>query len=149
MNTRHHNNVQIGHANATMATGVLWTVIPYTTLELARAALRHAAVCSDLDVHVSLVDVQVVPFPCALNKPPVDQKFSHCRLNDLVKESGLPGKGAVIYTRDWLEGFRQVLEPGSLVIVASKKRWWRTREEKLARTLKKAGHDVMFLPVVR
>jgi len=161
MNTRHRVNGigfdarQAGHEDidqwrpSDMATGVLWLAIPYTAPELAKAALRHAAVCSDLDVHVRLVDVQVVPFPCPLNQPPIDQKFSQCRLNDLVKESGLPGKGAVVYTRDWLEGFRQVLEPGSLVIVASKKRWWPTREEKLARTLKKAGHDVLFLPVVR
>ena len=132
-----------------MATGVLWIVIPYTTPELTKAALRHAAVCSDLDVHVCLVDVQIVPFPCTLHQPPVDRKFSECRLNHLLKESGLPGRGAVVYTRDWLEGFRKVLEPGSLVILASKKRWWKTREEKLARTLMKAGHDVMFLPVVR
>ena len=39
-----------------MATGILWIVIPYTTLELTKAALRHAAVCSDLDL-------QIVPFP--------------------------------------------------------------------------------------
>jgi hypothetical protein len=160
MNTKHRNDIGLDARQARhedidqwrpsdMATGVLWIVIPYTTPELTRAALRHAAVCSDLDVHVCVVDVQVVPFPCTLNQPPVDRKFSECRLNDLLRESGLPGRGAVVYTRDWLEGFRKVLEPGSLVIVASKKRWWKTREEKLARTLMKAGHDVMFLPVVR
>jgi hypothetical protein len=154
MNTKHHvNGIGFDARQASnedidqwrpseMATGVLWIVIPYTTPELTRAALRHAAVCSDLDV-------QVVPFPCTLNQPPVDRKFSECRLNDLLKESGLPGRGTVVYTRDWLEGFRKVLELGSLVIVASKKRWWQTREEKLARTLMEAGHDVMFLPVVR
>ena len=58
---------------AGITTGVFWMVIPYTTPELTRAALRHAEVCSDLDV----------------------------------------------------------------------------REEKLARTLAKAGHQVMLLPVVR
>ena len=50
-------------------------------------------------------------------------------------------------TRDWLEAFKKVLEPGSLVILATKKRWWPTREEKLARSLAKAGHQVMLLPV--
>jgi hypothetical protein len=160
MNSKYRNGIGLDARQAShedidqwrssdMATGVLWIVIAYTRPELTKAALRHAAVCSDLDVHVCLVDVQVVPFPCMFNQPPVDRKFSECRLNDLLQESGLPGRGAVVYTRDWLEGFRKVLEPGSLVIIASKKRWWRTREEKLARTLMKAGHDVMFLPVVR
>jgi hypothetical protein len=132
-----------------MATGVLWVVIPYTTPELTSAALRHAAVCTDLDVHVCLVDIQVVPFPCPLTQPPIDKKFSEIRLQSLLKESGVPGKVAIVYTRDWLEAFGKILEPGSLVIMATQKRWWPTRETKLARALKKAGHQVMLLPVVR
>ncbi len=131
------------------ATGVLWAVIPYTTPELTRAALRHTGVCSDLNIHVSLVDVQVVPFPCPLDQPPINQEFSESRLNNLFKESGLPGKTSVLYTRDWLEGFRGLLEPKSLVVLATKKRWWPTRQEKLARALTTAGHQVMLLPVVR
>src|SRR2546421_8507809 len=95
-----------------ITTGVLWMVIPYTTPELTRAALRHAGVCSDLDVHVALVDIQVVPFPCPLDQPPINKEFSERRLHELFKESGLPGKAGVLYTRDWLEGFRRVLEPG-------------------------------------
>jgi hypothetical protein len=130
-----------------VATGVLWIVIPYTTPELTRAALRHAGVCTDLEVHVCLVDIQVVPFPCPLNQHPINREFSEQRLRALLKDSGLPGKGAVLYTRDWQESFNKVLEPGSLIIVAAKKRWWRTREEKLARTLMRARHDVLLLPV--
>ena len=130
-------------------TGVLWMVVPYTTPELTRAALRHAGVCSDLDVHVVLVDIQIVPFPCSLDHPPVDPKFSRRRLTELLKETQLPGRAAVVYTRDWLEGFKRVLEPGSLVILATKKRWWPTREAKLARALMKAGHQVMLLRVAQ
>src|SRR5205814_6673731 len=68
-------------------TGVLWLVIPFTTPELTRAALRHARVCSGLDVHVSLVDVQVVPFPCALDQPAVNNEYSQRRLQELFSES--------------------------------------------------------------
>jgi len=132
-----------------ITTDVLWMAIPYTTPELTRAALRHAGVCSDLDVHVNLVDIQVVPFPCPLDQPPINKEFSEQRLVELLKEAGLPGRAALLYTRDWLEGFRQMLEPGSLVVLATRRRWWPTREEKLARTLTKAGHQVMLLPVVR
>src|SRR5437879_827819 len=63
-----------------IGTGVLWVVIPFTTPELTRAALRHAGVCSDLDVHVALVDIQVVPFPCPLDQPPINREFSERRL---------------------------------------------------------------------
>ena len=147
---RHPDHGATPHVAPPQATpGVLQVVIPFTTPELTCAALRHAGVCSDLDVHVVLVDVQVVPFPCPLEQPPVDQKFSRRRLAELLKETGLPGQAAVLYTRDWLEGFRQVLEPGSLVILATGKRWWPTREHKLARALIKAGHQVMLLRVAQ
>jgi hypothetical protein len=111
--------------------GVLWVVVPYTTPELTRAALRHAAACSDLDIHVYLVDVQVVPSP--LDEPPIQHEFSEHRLCELLKESRLPGKSAVVYARNRLEGFTKLLEPDSLVILATKKHWWPTHEEKLAR----------------
>jgi hypothetical protein len=127
-------------------TGVLSIVIPFTTPELTRVALRHAGVCTDLDVHVSLVEVQVVPFPCPLDQPPVNTEFSEHRLQGLLKESGLPGQTAVLHSRNWLEGFGRVVGPGSLVVLAARKHWWgKTREEKLARTLSKAGHHVMLL----
>jgi hypothetical protein len=126
-------------------TARLGVVIPYTTRELTEAALRHAGVCTDLNVHVSLVDIQIVPFPCPLNQPPINKEFSERRLRDLLAESQLPGSAEVLYARNWLEGFCRVLEPKSLVILGTKKRWWRTREEKLAGALMKAGHQVMLL----
>jgi hypothetical protein len=128
-----------------ISTSILWVVIPYTMPELTKAALRHAGVCTDLNVHVSLVDIQIVPFPCPLDQPPIDKEFSDQRLRDLLRESQLRGSTEVLYARDWLEGFRRVLEPTSLVILGTKKRWWRTREEKLASALSKAGHQVMLL----
>ena len=132
-----------------IGTGVLWVVIPYTTPDLTRAALRHAGVCSDLDVHVVLVDIQVVPFPCPLDQPPVSREFSETRLHQLIKESRLTGHAAVLYTRDRLETLNKLLEPKSLVILATQTRWWPTCQQKLARALTKTGHHVMLLPVVR
>ena len=143
---RGHGNIE-ERGPSDVTSGVLRVVVPYTTPELTRAALRHAGVCTDLDVHVRLVDIQIVPFPCPPNRPPINRQFSEERLRGFLEESKLPGDVAVLYTRGWLEGFRKVLEPGSLVILVAKKRWWPTREEKLARVLMDAGYDVMLLPV--
>ena len=126
---------------------VLTAVVPYTTPELTRAALRHIGVCSDLDVRVSLLDVQVVPFPCPLDRPPIDKEFSVSRLQGLIAESGLRGRAGVLYTRDWVEGFQRVLGPESLVVLTTKHQWWPTREKRLAQTLSKAGHQVTLLRV--
>jgi len=128
-------------------TGVLWAVIPYTAPELTRAALRHAGVCTDLNVHVLLVDIQVVPFQCPSDLPPINKEFSEQRLRDLLDQSRLAGRTEVLYARDWFEGLRRVLESESLVILAAKKHWWRTHEDKLACRLLKAGHHVMLLHI--
>src|SRR5262249_36544352 len=128
-----------------VTTGVLWVVIPYTTPKLTLAALRHAGVCTDLNVHVALVDVQVVPFPCPLDEPPINREFSERRLRDLFAQTKLPGTTGIMYTRDRLEGYSRALEPASLVILATRKHWWRTREQKLAHALRKAGHEVLLL----
>jgi hypothetical protein len=141
------NNVTV-EARPNIRPGVLSVVVPYTTPQLTRAALRHSAVCSDLDIQVCLVDVQVVPFPRPLDEPPINKEFSEHRLHDLFEESGLSGQTSVLYARDRLEGYRRMLEPKSLVVLATKKRWWPTRERRLARALSKAGHQVMLLPIV-
>ena len=124
-------------------TGGLRVVVPYTTPELTRGALDHAAASGDLDIHVCLVDLQVIPFHAAA--PAIDKEFSERRLDELLQESGVPGKGVVLYMTDWFRGFKKILQPESLVVLATKKTWWPTREKKLARILRRAGHQVVLL----
>jgi hypothetical protein len=130
---------------AAVATDVLRVVIPYTTPELTRTALHHAGTSTGLGVWVTLIDVQVVPFPCPMDQPPINKKYSQHRLEELLRETGLNGHTSVLYTRDLAQGFRQALGSNSLVILAGKKRWWPTRQKRLARDLSKAGHQVMLL----
>jgi hypothetical protein len=136
-------------SSSRVATAVLRVVIPYTTSELTRAALRHAGACTDLNVEVSLIDIQIVPFQCPLDRPPIDKEFSERRLRDLLQEAQLAGSAEVVYARDRLEALDRALQSESLIILTTNKRWWRTREEKLARALVKAGHRVMLLPYSR
>jgi hypothetical protein len=74
-------------------TGVLRVVVPYTTSDLTRVALRHTAVCSDLDVCVCLVDVQAVPFPCSFDQPLLfDKEYSRDRLREEAMVANAGGK---------------------------------------------------------
>src|SRR5262245_6352769 len=106
----------------------LSVVVPYTTPNLTRAALRHSSACKALGVHISLVDVQVVPYPCPLDQPLIDKGHAKRRLQGFLNEDGLSGNAAVLYSRDWLEAFLRLLEPHSLVVLATRRRWWPTRE---------------------
>ena len=133
---------------ATQERSVLWIVIPYTTPQLTREALRYAGVCIDaLNVRVHLIDVHAVPFPCPMDCPPVSKEHSERRLLELAHQSRLPGRAHVVYARDQFQGLLGALPPKSLVVLATKKRWWPTKETKLARFLTGAGHEVMLLVV--
>ena len=97
--------------------------------------------------HVSLVDVQVVPFPCPIDQPPIDKEFSRTSVAVTVKRkrASRPSSSGVH------AGLARRLSPGAGA--ASPSSLLRRRnaggqrgKQKLARALQKAGHHVMLLP---
>jgi hypothetical protein len=122
-------------------------VVPYTTRELTRSALEGAAkLVSGLSADLTLVAVQVVPFPCPLNRPTVDPDHLERELVALARSSALCTRILVVRARDRESGFHRVLAPESVVLLSTKRRWWRTAEERLARSLARAGHSVALMP---
>jgi hypothetical protein len=43
-----------------------------------------------------------------------------------------------------METLAAVLEPHSLIVLGARKRWWPTQEKRLARKLRRAGHEVIL-----
>jgi hypothetical protein len=124
----------------------LQVVIPYRTPQLTRAALEYAAaLANDLNVRLRLIDVHVVPWGIPLAEPAVNPKYLTRRIRSLAQESTLPVSAEVIYARDWEQGFRRALGPGSLVLMAIKRSWWRTSDKRLASRLRKFGHQVIWV----
>jgi hypothetical protein len=125
-------------------------VVPYTTPELTKAALTHAAILSaGLNATIRLIDVQVVPIQRPLNEPPVNREFSVKRLREIAEEAGMAVQVEIIYTRNRMECFYRTVEAGSLIVVATGAAGmplWPTAEKKLARSLSKAGYDVVLVP---
>jgi hypothetical protein len=122
--------------------------VPYTTSELTSAALTAvAAFTGNLGVHVLLVAVQIVPFPLPLNRPPVSLSFVEQKLRAAACEIELPVITQVVIARDREVAFDRAISPGSLVVLATKKRWWPTQQVKLARLLARAGHSVTLLEI--
>jgi len=136
-----------GTAATQAGRGDLRLVIPYTTHELTRGALEGAVkLARGLGADLTLVAVQVVPFPCPLSRPTVDPDHLKRELLTVAKTSSLCTRILVVRARDRETGFSSALAPDSLVLVATKRRWWRTAEEKLARSLARAGHSVALIP---
>jgi hypothetical protein len=124
----------------------LQVVIPHRTPQLTKAALKYAAtLANDLNVRLRLVDVHVVPYGVPLDQPTVSPQYLVRRLRSLARESPLPVSAEIVYARDWEQGFRRSLGPGSLVLMAIKRSWWRSSEKRLAARLRKIGHQIIWV----
>ena len=121
-------------------------VVPYRALRLTRAALKYAAsLTNGLNLRLRLIDVHVVPYGVPLDKPTVNPRYVERKLRTLAQECSFPISPEIVYARDWEQGLRRVLSPGSVVLMAIKKSWWRSSEKRLAARLRKQGHQVMWV----
>jgi len=129
-------------------TGDLRVFVLHTSADLTRAALGAvAALTRNLSARVTLVAVQIVPFPLPLDRPDVPPTFLEQELKVLVRGIDAPVDVRVVIARDRAVGIEEAISPGSLVVLAAKKHWWPTSHERLARWLARAGHSVTLVEV--
>src|SRR5438094_10151913 len=120
-------------------------VVPYTTPELTRLALKQAAEPSlEVPSRIRIVRLQRVPYPLQLQNPPVSV--------DVLREQtakiahGLKASEILIYlTRNAEETLLKTLRPESIVVIASRKRRWPTSQEHLKNFCERHGRRVAFL----
>jgi hypothetical protein len=125
----------------------LRVVVLYTTPELTKEALRYAAALGNgLNVNLTLLDIQVVPYACPMDRPPIDREFSRLRLEKLAQESGASVQVEVVYARDREKALVRRLSAGSLVLIPVKGFLGRLFQKPLMRKLSKHGHDVVLVP---
>jgi hypothetical protein len=123
----------------------LGVVVVFTSVESTIHALRRAgALATRLSAHITLVVPQVVPYPLPLTSPPVLLDFSERRFRVIAAESPVDTTVRLYLCRDEMETLAAVLEPHSLIVLGGRKRWWPTWEKRLARKLRRAGHEVVF-----
>jgi hypothetical protein len=112
----------------------------YTGPDLTPCALRAAAnLTKGLNFHLVLIAVHIVPFPVQLEPLAAMEEHLQAELSKAAENSDLPVTARIAFARDLSEAFRQCVRPDSLVVIASRKRWWRTRPEKWARELARNG----------
>jgi hypothetical protein len=119
--------------------------VVFTSVESTLAALKEAGtLASSLGARITLLVPQVVPYPLALETPPVLIEFNERRFRLIASQSPVETTVQIYLCRDGLATLTNVLTPGSIVVIGGQKRWWPTREKKLARQLRRAGHEVVF-----
>jgi len=123
--------------NADVVETRLSIVVPFTTLEMTKAALKHAVdLSAGLNAAIRLIDAEVVPFQRPLGEPPVNREFQMNRLQEIAEEAGTPVQTEIVYTRDRMECFRRKVEIGSLIVISTAAvamPLWPTAGKKLAR----------------
>jgi hypothetical protein len=93
-----------------------------------------------------LLDVHIVPFPLSLTEPDVCWEHLNRGLQAVAAASPVPVEVKLVFARD-KDLIERYMPSDSIGVIATEKHWWRTAEEKLARTLSAAGHSVALVKV--
>ena len=129
-----------GHTEKRLEVFVIFTDAPGTL-----AALQMAeGLAQKLEAHIRLLMPYEVPYTLPLTKPAVPVEFVAGQIRDLACNTRLEVAAHIYLCRDKRRTLKLLLRPHSLIVVGGKKRWWPTSAQKLARTLQKDGHQVVF-----
>jgi hypothetical protein len=118
--------------------------VVFTSVEPPLTALKEAGeLASGLGGRITLIVPQIVPYPLPLASPPLLADFNERRLRVIASHCRVETRVSIFLCRDPLETLRGVLKPQSVVVIGSRKSWWPTREKRLARKLRRFGHQVV------
>jgi hypothetical protein len=120
--------------------------VVFTSVGATLAALKEAGTLANhLAGHITLIVLQIVPYPLPLTSPPVSLDWNERRFRVIANESSVETLVHLCACRDRRETLLAMLQAHSLVVIGGRRRWWwPTREKALARTLRRAGHEVIF-----
>jgi hypothetical protein len=128
------------------AAGLSLTVV-FTTIHATLGVLGQGVeLASGLGARIRILALHVVPYPLALDCPHVDPEFKVRRFRTLLVDGAVETRIDVILCRNPHEAITISLRPHSLVLIGGRKHWWPTRETRLAKRLRRAGHHVLFMP---
>lgn len=123
-------------------------VVPFTEWSLTREVLRRSPVLTaGLAARIKLVAVHTLPYQDAFYCPSLVHAHLVQQLMDLAAGCDLPVEPLVVLARSREEGFHHVLNSHSTVLLGSRKHFWRTPEESLARQLAREGWRVALLHI--
>jgi hypothetical protein len=139
--------VPSGGANPQRDTKLEVSVI-YTTEHGTIAALKTASnLAKGLHATIRFLAPQIVPYALPLDRPPVSPRFTErrCRAMALACTEASEVRVEICLCRNKRAALLWAVRPHALIIIGGRKRWWRSSEQRLARTLQEQGRRVIFV----
>src|ERR1019366_5333473 len=119
--------------------------VVFTSVDSTLAALQEAGnLANSLGARITLVVPQMVPYPLPLESPPVLVESNDNRFRVMASARPVETSVQIYLCRDRFQTLTQVLNAGSIVVLGGRKKWWATKDELLARQLRRAGYEVLF-----
>ena len=128
--------------------GPLDLVVPYVDPALNTRVLAAALKLADgCNATVTLLAVHVLPYPAPLECQAGIRQRLEAELTAVARATPALVRVKLVFARDREETYLALLRRESLVVIGTKDRWWRTREERFARKLAAHGHSVAVIKV--
>jgi len=119
-------------------------VVPFINPRETLAALRAAVWLGEgLRTRVRVVRVQVVPYPLDAGHPHIPVSFLRDQMKALTR--GFDVDCEVRLAREFEQGLKSAIAARSITVMASKRRPWPTRVDRLAARLRKNGSPVFVV----
>jgi hypothetical protein len=123
----------------------LEVVVLYTSADLARAALKKAEELSGgLDIRLRLIRAEIVPYQLPFDTPAIDLKHLRSEMQTVLESSRLDVEGEIVLARDLETAIRTVPRSRTIVVLASRHRLWRTKEESIQHLCARMGYEVLM-----
>ena len=152
--TVHHVTTVSDSSLAQKTPRILWSkslesplevTVVFTDMRSSLNALKTAALLAGgLNARVRLVVPQVVSYELPLNEPPIPTDFIEQQIGHLVSDLDVETQVDICLCRNKKESLLRTLKPHSVTVVGSRRRWWPTWETRLARQLRRGGHEVIL-----
>jgi hypothetical protein len=120
--------------------------VVFTSTNRTLIALEKASqLAKPLKSWIEILIVQTVPFVLPLDDAPVPFEFLARRLEEMAARFPVQIKISGYLCRDQLEALKRVLNRNHPVLMGVRKRWWPTRDERVARRLQREGYNVILV----